>query len=803
MKLKNIICSIGVAAVAFPLFAEVTAPLPRREGPGGGSPLYKDATQPTEARVADLLSRMTIDEKIGQVRCPLGWFIYDKDAKGKVSLTEKFYEYTDKQYIGNYWGVLRADPWTRKDFETGLNPVLAPDLMNQMQRYAVEKTRLGIPIMVAEETPHGHMAIGATCFPTALSQASTFDRDVLFRMGQAMAQEIRVQGAHVGYGPVIDIAREPRWSRMEETFGEDPVLTGILASEVVKGMQGGLSYDGTPITDDGQHVYSTLKHFAAYGIPEGGLNGEMASIGTRALLSEYAAQFKRCVENGVASVMTSYNMIDGVPCTSNEWLLTDLLRDQWGFQGAVYSDLQSIEGVAQTHHCAESWEDAGALAVKAGVDIDLEGNSFQYLRHAIETGKVSEEYLDRAVSQVLTMKFNMGLFENPYVDPKAAAKVVRSDEHQQLAREVARKGVCLLENDGILPLSKDLKSIAVIGPNADVMYNQLGDYTAPQERAALTTVLDGVKAMLPNAEVNYVRGCAVRATKASDIEKAVEAAKKSEVTVLVVGGSSSRYETKAEYLSTGAAKVTDEIGDMDSGEGYDRQDLTLMGDQMRLMEALIDAKVPLVVVYIEGRPLNMNLASEKANALLTAWYPGGQGGAAIADVLFGDYNPAGRIPVGIPRNVGQVPVYYSKHPSHDYIDGPAAPLYSFGYGKSYTTFDYSDLRCEAIPAKAGEKALARVSFKVKNTGARDGEEVPQLYIRDVVGSVETPHMALKNFDRIMLKAGETKEVCFDLTFDDLALYDQQMRHVVEPGEFSVMVGAASSDIRLRGSFTIR
>ena len=400
-------------------------------------PVYKDASQPVELRVADLLSRMTLDEKIGQVRCPLGWFIYDKDAKGKVSLTEKFYKYTDEQYIGNYWAVLRADPWTQKTLTTGLNPALSAEMLNMMQRYAVEKTRLGIPIMVAEETPHGHMAIGATVFPTALSQAATFDRNVLFRMGEAMGAEIRAQGAHVGYGPVIDIAREPRWSRMEETFGEDPTLAGILATEVVRGMQGDLNLNGE-VANDGQHVYSTLKHFAAYGIPEGGLNGEMASVGERTLLSEYVPQFKRTVEAGVGSIMTSYNMIDGIPCTSNRHLLTEVLRDTWGFKGAIYSDLQSIEGVAQTHLCAENWEEAGALAVNAGVDIDLEGNSYQYLRHAIETGKASEADLDRAVSKVLTLKFNLGLFENPYVGAKRAARIVRSEEHQQLAREVAR-----------------------------------------------------------------------------------------------------------------------------------------------------------------------------------------------------------------------------------------------------------------------------------------------------------------------------------------------------------------------------
>ena len=764
-------------------------------------PVYKDASQPVELRVADLLSRMTLDEKIGQVRCPLGWFIYDKDAKGKVSLTEKFYKYTDEQYIGNYWAVLRADPWTQKTLTNGLNPALSAEMLNMMQRYAVEKTRLGIPIMVAEETPHGHMAIGATVFPTALSQAATFDRNVLFRMGEAMGAEIRAQGAHVGYGPVIDIAREPRWSRMEETFGEDPTLAGILASEVVRGMQGDLNLNGE-VRNDGNHVYSTLKHFAAYGIPEGGLNGEMASVGERTLLSEYVPQFKRTVEAGVGSIMTSYNMIDGVPCTSNRHLLTEVLRNTWGFKGAIYSDLQSIEGVAQTHHCAENWEEAGALAVNAGVDIDLEGNSYQYLRHAIETGKASEADLDRAVSKVLTLKFNLGLFENPYVDAKRAARIVRSEEHQQLAREVARKGICLLENDGTLPLSKDLRHVAVIGPNADMMYNQLGDYTAPQDRSAIATVLDGVRAMLPTAEVEYVKGCAIRDTTTSDIAAAVAAAKRSEVTILVVGGSSAR-DFKTEYLSTGAALVgKGELSDMDSGEGYDRASLQLMGDQERLMQALIDAGVKLVVVYIEGRPLNMNLAAEKANALLTAWYPGGQGGMAIADVLFGDYNPAGRIPVSIPRNVGQIPVYYSKHPSHDYIDSPAAPLYSFGYGKSYTTFAYSNLVCATVKPAPGEDVLARVTFTVTNTGDRDGEEVPQLYVRDVTGSVETPHMALKNFDRIALRAGESRTVTFDLRHDDLALYNLKMEHVVEPGEFKVMVGAASNDIRLEGSFRI-
>ena len=403
---------------------------------------------------------------------------------------------------------------------------------------------------------------------------------------------------------------------------------------------------------------------------------------------------------------------------------------------------------------------------------------------------------------VLRKKFEMGLFENPYVDAATAAKIVRCDEHRQVARQVAREGIVLLKNDGILPLSKSLKRVAVIGPNADVAYNQLGDYTAPQDRKELRTVLDGIRShVAPGTQVVYEKGCAIRDTTQSNIAHAVQVAKEADVTVLVVGGSSAR-DFKTEYISTGAAKVDENatLADMDSGEGYDRASLNLLGDQEKLMSALINAGVKLVVVYIEGRPLNMNIASEGANGLLTAWYPGEQGGEAVADVLFGDYNPAGRLPVGIPRNVGQIPVFYSKRPSHNYIDSKAAPLYSFGYGLSYTKFDYSDL---TITPGDGKDVYQIVSCTITNTGNCDGDEVAQLYIRDEVGSVETPHMLLKGFQRVSLKQGESRRVEFRLTFDDLALYDLSLKQVVEPGTFKVMVGAASNDIRLRGSFEVK
>lgn len=776
---------IRIVAITAVLFFAVSA--------RAQQPLYKNAKAPIEDRVNDLLSRMTVNEKVGQLLCPLGWPMYTKSDKGKVGISDTYIKRMTQMPIGSFWAVLRADPWTQKTLTTGLNPKLAAEALNALQKYAVEKTRLGIPILFAEEAPHGHMAIGATVFPTALSQASTFDEELIQKMGEAIGLEVRAQGAHVGYGPVLDIAREPRWSRMEETFGEDPVLTGILGTAMVKGMQG-QDYK------DGKHVYSTLKHFAAYGIPEGGLNGEQANVGQRTLFSELLPQFKRAVKAGVASIMTSYNSIDGVPCTANKYLLTDVLRNQWGFKGAVFSDLQSIEGIASTHHVAEDWGEAGVLALKAGVDFDLEGNSYgPNLEKKLQEGKITMEDLDRAVRNVLRLKFQMGLFENPYVDPNVAAKVVRSKEHKELARQVAREGVVLLKNDGLLPLSKNLKRVAVIGPNADMMYNQLGDYTAPQDRKELTTVLDGVKNLLPKAQVTYVKGCAVRDTTQSQIKEAVAAAKAADVTILVVGGSSARdFETT--YLSTGAAIVNkNAIADMECGEGYDRADLHLMGDQEKLMKALLDSGVKLVVVYIQGRPLNMNLASEQANALLTAWYPGEQGGQAIADVLFGDYNPAGRLPVGIPRNVGQLPVHYSKHPSHNYVDSSADPLFSFGYGLSYTKFEYSDL--QLVPGN-GMDVYQTVKCTVKNVGNVDGDEVVQLYINDVVASVEPLHKALKGFKRIHLKAGESKEISFNLGFEELSLYNMQMQQVVEPGKFKVMIGAASNDIRLNGEFEI-
>lgn len=762
------------------------------------TPIYKRADAPVADRVADLLGRMTLEEKAGQLLCPMGWEMYVKNDDGSVEISEKFREQNGGSMpIGSYWAVLRADPWTQKTLTTGLSPRQSAEALNKLQQYAVDSTRLGIPILFAEELPHGHMAIGTTVFPTGLGMASTWNPSLIKEAGAAVGLEAALQGASIGYGPVLDVARDPRWSRMEETFGEDPYLTGEVGTAYMAGMQNHGDKDARP-------VFSTLKHFAAYGVPEAGRNGDRAVIGQNQLFSELLPPFKKAVEAGAGTIMTSYNLIDGVPSTANKMLLTDVLRDKWGFEGFVYSDLFSIDGIAG--HVAPDRMTAGAMALKAGVDMDLGAAAYgSKALEALEKGLITEADLDRAVARVLRLKFMAGLFDNPYVDPDKAEAGVRTAKTRQLAKEVARQSVTMLKNDGMLPLDKNLRRIAVIGPNADTQYNQLGDYTAPQDSAYITTVLEGIRAAVgPHTEVVYEKGCAVRDTTQSQIARAVEAANSADAVVLVVGGSSAR-DFKTKYIATGAATVSSDdtpaiLLDMDCGEGYDRATLGLLGDQEKLISAITATGKPVAVVYIQGRPLDMNLASDKANALLTAWYPGGEGGHAVADVIFGDYNPSGRLPVTIPRAEGQIPIYYSKGQQRDYMDMSGAPLYAFGHGLSYTDFEYSDLKISAPDMNSNP--IVTVSCRVKNTGKREGAEVVQLYLRDVLASVSQPPMLLKGFRRIELKPGESAEVSFPLSRDELSIYNQALEQVVEPGEFKVMVGSSSDDIRLNGSFTL-
>ena len=761
---------------------------------------YKNKALPVEQRVEDLLSRMTLEEKVGQTLCLLGWDSYDIGARSKeqgkrdkVSVSEKFKKEVDTQHVGMYWGTYRADPWTRKTLANGLNPELAALTGNAIQRYALEKTRLGIPVFLAEEAPHGHMAIGTTVFPTGIGMAATFDTDLMTEIGATIGKEIRLQGGHISYGPILDIARDPRWSRVEETLGEDPVLTAEMGAAMVRGLGGG----------DLTKPYSTiatLKHFLAYGATEGGQNGNPTFMGMRDLTETFLPPFKKVTDAGALSVMTSYNSMDGTPCTSNRYLLTDVLKKQWGFRGFVVSDLYSIDGIWETHHVAPTLMDAGVMAAKAGVEVDLGGKAFYELIDAVRQGKIAESIVDDAVRKVLRLKFEMGLFDNPYVDPAMARKEVHNADAISLALRAARESITLLKNDNkVLPLSKNIR-VAVVGPNADNRYNQLGDYTAPQPDETIKTVLDGIRSKLPASQVEYVRGCAIRDTTESNIPEAVSAARRADVVVAVVGGSSAR-DFKTEYKETGAA-ITDSktISDMECGEGFDRATLGLLGRQNQLLEALKSTGKPLVVVYVEGRPMEKNWADENADALLTAYYPGEQGGNAVADVLFGDYNPAGRLSVSVPRSVGQLPVYYNKkNPyGHDYVETPITPLYAFGYGLSYTTFEYTNL--EVSPSGNGKGAS--VSFTLTNTGDRDGEEVAQLYLRDEVASVVQPNRQLKKFCRIMLKKGESQKISFTLNEDDLAVVTSDLQRVVESGEFTVMVGSASNNIKLEKKFIL-
>jgi beta-glucosidase len=763
-------------------------------------PLYQNPTAPTDTRVQDLLARMTVEEKVGQLSTLLGWEMYQKNGQ-KVGISPAYKKAVDERHIGALWATLRADPWTKKTLTTGLNPQQAAEATNALQRYVVEHTRLHIPLLLAEECPHGHMAIGTTVFPTSIGQSSTWDPALIQRMATAIAQEARVQGAHIGYGPVLDLAREPRWSRVEETYGEDPVLNGQMGVAMVQGFQGSS-------LKSGRNVVSTLKHFTAYGVPEGGHNGGSISTGPRELYQSFLPPFRAAVKAGAQSIMTAYNSIDGVPCSANKFLLTDLLRQQWGFQGFTVSDLGSISGLANNHHVAATPAEAAALAINAGLDDDLSGYGYdKELLAAVQQKLVAPEVLDRAVGRVLRVKFEMGLFENPYVDPRQAAKLVRTPATVQLARQVAQESIVLLKNEqNLLPLAKTLQRIAVIGPNADNIYNQLGDYTAPQPASNVVTVFEGIRAKMPaTTQVTYVKGCAIRDTASANIAEAVAAARQAQVAVVVLGGSSAR-DFKTEYQSTGAATVQAggglAVSDMESGEGYDRATLDLLGKQQELLKAVVATGTPVVVVLIKGRPLNLNWMAAHVPALLDAWYPGQGGGHAVADVLFGDYNPAGRLPISVPKSVGQLPVYYNaKRPApHDYVEVDSKPLYAFGHGLSYSKFDYANLRAD-VTESAGTVQV-KVRFTVKNTSSRAGEEVAQLYLRDEVSSVVTPDKQLRKFQRLALQAGEQREVVFDLNAEDLMLLNTSLKWVVEPGAFTALVGASSEDIRLSAPFSV-
>jgi len=721
--------------------------------------------------VRELLEKMTLEEKVAQLESiPVGKLLTD----GKFDI-EKARELL-KHGIGQ---ITRIAGWS------GLPPKEAAQIANEIQRFLVEETRLGIPAIVHEECLSGLMAKGATTFPQAINLASTFDPDLVKEMTTAIRKEMRAVGAHQGLSPVLDVLRDPRWGRTEETFGEDHYLVACMAVAYISGLQG---------DDLRQGVIATAKHFAAHGWPEGGRNCAPVHLGPREFREIFLFPFEAAVRVArVQSIMNAYHDLDGIPCAASRELLTDILRGEWGFDGIVVSDYAAVHMLFNVHHVAANEKDAACQALYAGIDIELPDiQCYNRLVEAVREGLISEALVDEAVRRVLTVKDRLGLFDNPFVDPDLAPSLFDCPEHRQLARLVAQKSIVLLKNEGnLLPLRKDLSSIAVIGPNANDPRNMLGDYAymahmnLSEPPIPIVTVLEGIKAKVsPNTKVLYAKGCEVFGGTTEGIPEAVEVAKQAEVVVLVVGDRSGLF---------GRGTV---------GEGCDRTDLSLPGHQEELVRAIVETGKPIVLVLINGRPVTLGDLIDKIPAIVEAWFPGEEGGNAVADVLFGDVNPGGKLPVTFPRAVGQIPLHYNRAQiSHrDYMFMPAKPQFPFGHGLSYTQFEYSDLTIS--PEKISPAGTVAISVTVKNVGEREGDEVVQLYVRDVVASRVRPVKELKGFKRITLKPGEAKRVTFYLSADQLAFYDRAMRFVVEPGTIEVMVGSSSEDIRLRGSFEI-
>jgi beta-glucosidase len=715
---------------------------------------YKNPKLSVDERVADLLKRMTLEEKVAQLICiwPRGRDLKPEEMKHGLGQVAR-----QQERKGPREGAAYA---------------------NATQKYLVENTRLGIPAIFHDEILHGHMGQGSTSFPQPIALASSWDLDLIREVFTAAALETRVRGSHQVLGPNLDLGREPRWGRTEETYGEDPYLVSRMGVALIKAIQ-----------ENG--VLATAKHFAAHGQPEAGTNIGPANFSERTLREVFLPSFEAAVkEAGVASVMASYNEIDGVPSHMNSWLLDKVLRQEWGFKGHVVADYYAITQLVDLHRVVASKTEAAKLALEAGVDIELpDADVYPHLIQLVKDGRISEATIDRAVARNLRAKFQVGLFENPYVDPERAVRVTNSAEHQRLAAEAARRSIVLLKNENnLLPLDRTkLKTLAVIGPNAARVH--LGGYSDNPGRGV--SVLQGVTEKAgPQIKVVYAEGCKITkeggnwfadtATpndEADDrrlIAEAVETAKSADAALLVIGGN----------------EDTNKEGWADNHLG-DRDSIELFGRQNDLVRAVLATGKPVIVMLINSGPLAINYVAENVPAILEGFYLGQETGIAVADVLFGDYNPAGKLPISFPRSVGQAPIYYNQKPSgrRGYLFTDKSPLFPFGFGLSYTTFSYS--QPAVAPAQIAPNGQAKITVAVTNTGKRAGDEIVQLYIRDLVSSVTRPIIELKDFKRISLQPGETKTVEFTITPDKLWFYDLQMNRVVEPGTFDIMVGPSS------------
>lgn len=744
-------------------------------------PVYKDPDADIHARIDDLLERMTLEEKIAQITTV--WTaktaLFAQDGSFDPAKADELYPHG----IGHF-----ARP---NDLQGPSSPLEEPfrdeaetvSLINAIQRHAVDETRLGIPVLFHEEGLHGYAARGATSFPQAIGLASTWDPELIEEVYSVVAREIRARGSHLVLSPVVDVARDPRWGRIEETYGEDPYLTGEIGVAAVIGLQ------GTEIPIAGDKVMATLKHMTGHGQPESGTNVGPANLSERLLREVFFPPFEQVVRRtNLRSLMASYNEIDGVPSHANPWLLNDVLRGEWGYEGGVVSDYWGIRDLQTLHFVEPDLESAAVRALQSGVDFDLpDGDAFAHLPAALEAGRITEEEIDTAVRRMLRIKFEAGLFEDPFADADYAEEITDNDDARALALEAARRSIVLLQNDGTLPLNtRALNRIAVIGPNADAA--RLGGYSDVPTR--VITPLEGIRAHVGDeVEVLYHQGVEIvaegdwwsddvvladRTENLRRIRDARRVAQGADLIVLFIGGTeaTSREAWAANHMG-------------------DRTDIELVGEQKELAEAMFALGKPVVTVLIGGKPLGVDDVAAETNALVQGWYLGQEGGTAIAETLFGANNPSGKLPVTMARNVGQLPLVYNHKPSalRGYLFDTTEPLFPFGHGLSYTNFSYAAPQVSSSEIDADGSVT--VSVRVTNTGTRTGHEVVQLYLRDVVSSVTRPVKELRGFQRISLNPGQSQTVRFALDREDLQMWDARMERVVEPGDFEVQVGGSS------------
>jgi beta-glucosidase len=755
---------------------------------------YRDASLPVGERVADLLARMSLEEKVAQLGSAWVFQLADGPELDPARAADLL-----RHGIGQVTRVSGASSLAARD---------AAALTNAIQRHLVDETRLGIPAIVHEEICSGVMSRGSTIFPQAIGLAATWEPDLAAALAGAVRVQMRALGAHQGLSPVLDVCRDPRWGRTEETFGEDPYLVARMGVAFVRGLQGDDLTSG---------VIATAKHFVGHAAPEGGMNWAPAHIGARELRDVHLHPFEAVVRTaGLRSIMNAYNELDGLPVAADHGLLTAVLRDEWGFDGCVVADYFSIRQLADYHHLAVDADDAAAIALEAGLDVELPGTDCfgAPLLRAVGAGRVSQVRVDTAVARVLGEKLRLGLFERPYVDVERAGKVVDTAAHRRLAGTIARKSLVLLRNDGILPIGGG--SIAVLGPNADRARHLFGDYTYPAHVESLEEVLRSGRNVfsmpldarypleVPDTEattvaaalaarfgshVRYAEGCAVSDGSRDGFDVAVALARDADVAVMVMGDK---------------AGLTD---DCTSGESRDVASLDLPGVQEDLVRAVLDTGTPVVLVLVAGRPLGSARLHERCAAVLMAWLPGQEGAEAVAEVLAGDVNPGGKLPLSYPRSAGQIPVFYGhkvsggrSHWKVDYVDSPAGPLYPFGHGLSYTSFALSDASLGGTEVSWHDTITTTVT--VTNTGSRFGDEVVQLYVRDLVASVTRPVLELKSFVRVELAAGESRTVTFETPVSQLGFHDRRLEYVVEPGDIDVLVGTSATDLTEVGRVTV-